>query len=185
MKRSIIAMALAGVISLVFIASVSAAGQAESETQMSRDAAILDNQGTNANGSDVIVQTIESMFNVTQAQIDALRADDLGYGEIVILLSLAQSTPEGVTTDSIGHILTLRQGPPVLGWGQIAEQMGLNLGKVVSTVATATEKSTHGLGTAQTASNNGNGNGMSAGASSGAGRMGFSSMSSAGNGKRP
>ncbi len=183
MNRSFIAMALAGAISLVFIASASAAGK--SDDQLNKDAAILDDQGASASGSDAIVQTIESTFNVTQDQIDALRADDLGYGEIVILLSLAQATPEGITTDNINQILALRQGPPEMGWGEIAKELDLNLGKVVSSVVKATDASTHGLATAQGASNNGNGNGMSAGASAGAGRMGFSGMSSAGNGKRP
>ena len=187
MNRSIIAIVLAGAISLVFIASASAAGTAASDDQLNKDAAILDDQGANSTGSEAIVQTIESTFSVTQAQIDALRADDLGYGEIVILLSLAQATPAGVTTDNINQILALRQGPPVLGWGEIARQLDLNLGKVVSTVVKATDESAHGLATAQNASENGKGNGMSAGASAGAGmgggsgRMGFGGM---GSGKR-
>ncbi len=176
-KRSVILMALAGAISFVFIASVSAAGQAVSDAQLSKDAAILDDQATNAKGSAAIVQTIESMFNVTKDQIDALRADRLGYGGIVILLSLAQSTSAGVTPDSINQILALRQGPPVLGWGQIAEKPGLNLGKVVSAVAKATDRSAQGNGQAP-ASNNGSGNGIWSGAAMsrvpplGHGRMG-------------
>ncbi len=187
MNRSITAMVLAGAISLVFIASASAAGAAASDDQLNKDAAILDDKGTNSTGSEAIVQTIESTFNVTQDQIAALRADDLGYGEIVILLSLAQATPAGVTTDNINQILALRQSPPELGWGEIAKQLDLNLGKVVSSVVKATDESTHGLAGAQNAPENGKGNGMSAGASAGAGmgegsgRMGFGGM---GSGKR-
>jgi hypothetical protein len=84
--------------------------------------------GPAASGDNAaIIQAIEAQFKVTNVQIAALRSDQLGYGEIVILLGLAAQEPGGVTPTSIDEVLAVRQGPPVMGWGQIANQLGLTL----------------------------------------------------------
>jgi hypothetical protein len=183
MKRSICLMALAGALSLVVSASASAVDRGDLEEQLQSDAAVLDDLDAHANGGEAIMERIESTFNVTKDQIDALRADHLGFGEIVILLSLAKATPGGVTPDSINQILALRQGPPELGWGQIAARMELKLGKVVSDVDKldvdkadvdkSKEDSTHGRpATARADSDNGKDDMVSTGSSSGEGRKG-------------
>jgi len=187
-KRSMIVFVLVGMMSFVLVSSASAQTATDPETQLGKDAATLDEVGTNADSAPAIVQAIETMFDVTASQVAALRNDNLGYGEIVILLSLAETLPGGITSQNIDQILQLRQGPPVTGWGKIAETMRLKLGDVVSTVEKATQKSAQAIAKAQAASNNGNGNGRSGGASSGAGGGQSSGSGNAGSnagGKRP
>ncbi len=47
---------------------------------------------------------------------------------------LARSLPGGITDANVQKIMALRQGPPVMGWGKIAGDLGLKLGKVQSNV---------------------------------------------------
>ena len=68
------------------------------------------------------------------ARVQGLRDQKLGYGEIGIVLSLASQLPGGIDDANVQKIMTLRQGPPVQGWGKIAKDLGLNLGKAVSQV---------------------------------------------------
>ncbi|HEY8498558.1 MAG TPA: hypothetical protein VIK90_04860 [Limnochordales bacterium] len=73
-------------------------------------------------------------FGVSTEEIKALRAQDLGIGEILILYSLA-SWEDEVQPDQVAAILELRQDG--LGWGEIAAQLGVHpraLGHVVAEV---------------------------------------------------
>ncbi len=81
-----------------------------------------------------IVQRIEKEFNVDRSVIDGLRSKKLGYGEIAIVLSLADKLPGGITDANVDTIMSKRQGPPKEGWGKIAKDLGLNLGTVLSRV---------------------------------------------------
>ncbi len=90
-----------------------------------------------ADNSSTEVQRLENTFSVTAAQISALQADGLGFGEIGIVFSLASNMTGGITTANVNTIMALRQGSPPMGWGQIANSLGLNLGKVVSAAASA------------------------------------------------
>ncbi len=179
---------LVSLMSVVMVASASAATTVDPATQLDNDAASLNNASSGADASAAILQTIETMFGVTESQIAPLLNDKLGYGEIVIIFTLAQTLPDGITSTTIDQVLKLRQGPPVQGWGQIARSMGLNLGEVVSSVEKATQRSAQAIEKAQAASKNGNGNGKSGDASSGAGTAGSAGSSSAGShndGKKP
>jgi len=178
-RRSIVISLLAGILCTVLAAGASAQAATDQESQLDSDSTTLSNEGSSDTGAAAVAQTIETMFGVTADQVTALRADNLGYGEIVILLSLAQTMTGGLTTDNINSVLAIRQGPPVVGWGKIARDMGLNLGTLVSGVVKVAERS-QAILKAQSASGNGKGNGNSGGASSGAGAAG----SNAGSGYR-
>ncbi len=171
MRRSIAISVLAVLLSAFLATAAWAQATTDSESRLDQDSTSLDNDGSTSAGAAAVAQTIESMFGVTSAQVTALRGDGLGYGEIVILLSLAQTMTGGLSTANIDAVLAMRQGPPVLGWGKIAQDMGVNLGKVVSGIAKVADRS-QAILRGQSASNNGGGSRASGGASPGAGAAG-------------
>lgn len=84
-------------------------------------------------GKEVVVNRLKNEFNVEESQINNLRSKEkLGYGEIGIALSLAQQMPGGITNENIQKVMDLRQGERKTGWGNVAKELNLNLGKVVS-----------------------------------------------------
>ncbi len=125
------------VVSLIFsLAWITAAGAdpSKEETMLQSAASTLDQEASQSQGEKTVVQQLEKTFNVDEARINSLRDQKLGYGEIAILLSLTQKTPEGITDANIQKILAMRQGPPVMGWGEIAQKLGEKLGPVISHV---------------------------------------------------
>lgn len=134
MKRRIVVSLLAGILCAAAAASVSA--QSAMDSQLSSNSTALNSEGSSAGGAAAAIQAIESTFGVTSSQIAGLRSSGLGYGEIVIALSLAQTMTGGLTTSNINAVVAMHQGPPEVGWGQIARNMGLDLGKLVSKVRT-------------------------------------------------
>jgi len=123
----------------VFILSLTmlgAAGAAESkeEKALMKEAAAINATAGNAQGEKVVTQRLEKEYKVTETQVQQMRDKKLGYGEIAIVLSLCQKMPGGATDANIQQIMTMRQGPPTMGWGEIANKLGTKLGPAVSQV---------------------------------------------------
>ncbi len=161
MRRMHSIAALAGVLALAFVASASGQVVTDQERQLDTQAATMDSLSGSTSGGTQAAVSIETLFNVTAAQVSALRADKLGYGEIVILLSLAQQMPGGLTADNIASVLATRQGPPVMGWGAVARSLKLKLGDVLSDVNRAVGKEQEDVDNEHTASGKGKSEGRS------------------------
>jgi hypothetical protein len=94
-------------------------------------------------GKAAVVNRLKNEFSIEESQINDLRSKNLGYGEIGIALSLAQQMPGGITNENIQKVMDLRRGEGKRGWGNVAKELNLNLGKVVSqTQKMATERQT-------------------------------------------
>jgi hypothetical protein len=128
--------------------SLSAAGtvraaETREEKNLNKEAAAISATAKSAQGEKVVVGRLEKEFNVTDTQIQGLRDKKLGYGEIAIVLSLAQKMPGGETDANIQQVMTLRQGPPRMGWGEVCKKLGTKLGPMVSQMRTM-NRETHG-----------------------------------------
>lgn len=75
-------------------------------------------------------EKIKTDFKVDDARVQSLRDKKYGYGEITKVLSLAEQMPGGITDENVAKITTMRDGPPKMGWGQIAKEQGVKLGRV-------------------------------------------------------
>ncbi len=73
---------------------------------------------------------IKAEFGVDDGRIMGLRFRKMRDSEIAISLALAQEMHGGLTDKNLYEIVSLRQGPPVAGWGKIAGKFGLKLGPV-------------------------------------------------------
>ena len=85
-------------------------------------------------GEKRVADKLKSEFMVDDARVQGLRDQKLGYGEVSIVLALAQNLPGGITDANVQRVMALRQGPPAIGWGQLAKDLGLKLGRVQSKV---------------------------------------------------
>jgi hypothetical protein len=118
-----------------FIASAGLAGAAtlsKEEKNLEKEMARLDRTAGTPDGERAVMYRIESDFKVSAAQVQTLRSRNFGYGEIVVVYSLAGAAAVGVTDTGVAQVLAIRQGPPVKSWGQVASQLDRKLGSSVS-----------------------------------------------------
>jgi hypothetical protein len=121
----------------VLIAGINTAAWAEAskeEARIEKDASALDKDTNKPEGEKMVVQRLEKEFHVDDARINSLRGQKLGYGEIAIVLAMAEKLPGGITDATVNKIMSMRHGPPVEGWGKIAMNLGFKLGPVISKV---------------------------------------------------
>jgi hypothetical protein len=118
----------------VCITTMALAKTAE-ENRLEREAAVLDHNARQSLGKHAIVQLLKKEFNVDEAMINDLRERKLEYGEIAVILSLAQQMPGRITDIKVNKILSIRQDAPAAGWGMISDKLGLKLAVVISQVA--------------------------------------------------
>lgn len=119
--------------SLIFTAAVAFAASpivfasTDVEVTIEQEVIEINEEASAPDGEAVVIDKIEKEFNVDESVITGLRGQKLGYGEISIALSLAERLPGGITAENIDRIISMRQGPPVEGWGNIARSLDLSL----------------------------------------------------------
>jgi hypothetical protein len=122
------------VLTIVMIGAAWAA-ETKEEKNLNKEAAAITTTAKTDQGEKVVVDRIEKEFGVTDTQIQDLRNQKMGYGEISIVFSLASKMAGGITDSNIQQIMQWRQGPPKMGWGEIANnKLGTKLGPTVSQV---------------------------------------------------
>lgn len=104
------------------------------EKKLDKVSMTLDEDAATPEGDKAVMARLMGEFGVDAARIQGLRDQKLGYGEIGITLSLAKGMEGGITDANVQQVMTLRRGPPVMGWGKIAQQLGEKLGPVISRV---------------------------------------------------
>lgn len=133
MKNTALCLSLALVFCAASIASA-AEGLSKNELKLQRVSSDLDKAAIEKEGRKTVEKRISSEYNVDADRVKGLRDQKMGYGEISIVLALAQRMPDGITDKNVQSILALRQGPPVMGWGRIAKEQGVKLGKMIRSV---------------------------------------------------
>lgn len=129
MKRFLLVMALASAVSFAVNPIVFASSDIDAtiDVTIEDDVDSIDDTASTPDGQTTVVDKIEKEFGVDEATIQDLRAQKFGYGEITIALSLAERLPGGLTPENIDKVVSMRQGPPVAGWGNIARDLGLKI----------------------------------------------------------
>ncbi len=133
MKRSMYIIVSALVLTLTML-SAAWAVETKEDKNLQKESSEINATADTEKGATVVTQRLEKEFGVTDTQIQSLRDKKLGYGEIAIVFSLAQKLTGGITDENISQIMTLREGPPVMGWGEIAKKLGFKLGPTISQV---------------------------------------------------
>ena len=104
----------------------------DNEKKMDEVSSNLDKESHDPGEAKKVEARIEDRFGVTDAQIDNLRKQNLGYGEISTVFSLSKQIPGGINDQNIQKIMDMRQeGGHKVGWGKIAQKLDLKLGPAV------------------------------------------------------
>lgn len=125
MKRIIASLIFAS--AAAFAASPVVFASTDIEVTIEQEVIEINEDASTPDGEATVIGKIEKEFDVDESVITGLRGQKLGYGEISIALSLAERLPGGITAENIDKIITMRQGPPVEGWGNIARDLDLSL----------------------------------------------------------
>jgi len=125
---------LAGLFLCAAVVPAFALKDSREEKMLETSAGELDKHAAKPEGQQRVADKLKAEFNVDDARVQGLRDKNMGYGEISKALGLAQGLPGGITDENVQKIVALRQGPPVMGWGNIAKDLGLKLGPVQSKV---------------------------------------------------
>ncbi|OGR66577.1 MAG: hypothetical protein A2X31_04460 [Elusimicrobia bacterium GWB2_63_22] len=134
MKTNKLQLMLAGLFLCAAAMPAFAQEKTREEKKLESGAAELDKNAAKPEGAQRVNDRIKAEFAVDNARVQSLRDQKMGYGEISIALGLAQGLPGGITDANVAKVMALRQGPPVMGWGRMAKELGLKLGPVQSKV---------------------------------------------------
>lgn len=126
MKAWISVLLLTGLLMGPIAVKVYALDSAEQMTQEVSDK--LDEQGKQE--PQKVQDSLVREYNVTGGQIANLRGQGLGFGDINIVLGLAQQMKGGVNDQNIQTVVSTRQSQPGMGWGNIAKSLNLDLQSV-------------------------------------------------------
>jgi hypothetical protein len=137
MKRSLLIL-IVGVMTALAVTGTAWADLSKAEKNLEREAKRLNDTAAKPDGEKAVVKRLVAELKATEQQVQALRDRKLDYGEIAVVLSLAQTMPGGATDANAQKVLSLRQGPPIAGWGDVARQLDTKLGRIVSQVRKVT-----------------------------------------------
>jgi hypothetical protein len=110
---------------------VLAADAGKDEQKLETSAAEVEKIALLPDGQQRVEERLKARYGVDDARLQGLREQKMGYGEISIALGLAAGLPGGINDANVAKITALRQGPPAMGWGRIAKDLGLKLGPAV------------------------------------------------------
>jgi hypothetical protein len=105
--------------------------QNEEEISVMKAASSLNEQAQTPEGEQEVVQKLAAQYQVDGQKIKDLRSQDMGYGEVSIVLSLAGQLPGGINDENIRKVTDLRSADPSKGWGDVADELNVNLGKAM------------------------------------------------------
>lgn len=115
-----------------FVAAEAAPPQEDKKLEQS--STDVDAAAARPDGQKNVESRLKSEYKVDDARILGLRDQKLGYGEISIALALAEKLPGGITDANVATVMAQRNGPPKVGWGQIAKNQGTTVGKLLGRV---------------------------------------------------
>ena len=134
MKNKELRLMLAGLFLCAAAIPAFAQRQTREEKDLEISAGELDKSAARPEGPQRVIDRITVQYSVDEARVQGLRLKRLGYGEIAIVFGLVQNMPRGIRDENLYRVVALRQGPPVMGWGKVAKELGLKLGPVVRRV---------------------------------------------------
>lgn len=124
------------VISASFLILCAAVSRADDESDLHQAAASIDGQAITNEGQTRVLNSISTESGVPVATLQTEKSStSYGYGELLIANLLASASGK-----SFDDIVAMRKTE---GWGKIANDLGLNLGKIVSKAHRADQAAQH------------------------------------------
>ena len=113
----------------IFMGMTTVFADDQEEQEIEKASSVVDQDSHDPGKAQRVEKKLEEKFNVSDARVDELRKQNLGYGEIGTVLSLANQMPGGINDENVKKIMDLRQGQSghKQGWGKIAKNLNLKL----------------------------------------------------------
>lgn len=105
-----------------------------SNSQFNTSVLKMNSQTSVAANAEVATQALAAKYAVNASVINDLRRKGRTFGEINVMLALASNLQGGATASNLARVEGLRYGSTVKGWGQVAQELNLNVGNAVSRV---------------------------------------------------
>lgn len=128
---------------LVFAAGITTAGETAGvtdEERLNTEISILNNNASMPNGDWIFWDRLSREFDVSSDQIMALRDKGLGFGEIAVVYTFADTMKGGFSTENVNKVVSMYESKQ--GWRNIASNFDVDLGDV-NTKVSSFEESIH------------------------------------------
>lgn len=116
------------------------ASRAGVEMRLGKDVAYLNNVGRSASGERSLSRSLQEKFGADAAQIEGLRKQRLGYGDISVVMALASRLHGGISRLNIERIVSRWRAPRSGDWARIARSMGVRVDRVVLQIESLTTR---------------------------------------------
>jgi hypothetical protein len=129
-------VAAAACVAVLLFAAASSAQSSNADREMTLNSKIerLDRSAGLPHGEEAVKGRLSKTFNVPVARISELVERNPGYGELMVVLAIAEKMAGGLTDGNINKVLKLRQDHK--GWGEITRNVDVKLSSVVNRVDT-------------------------------------------------
>lgn len=132
------------VVTMVFLISLLSASSTPTQKDLARlkaEIAMLNSDASLPQGDRIIAKQLMDTFRVSSDRVSSLVGGGapIGsskqlYGEAAAMLAFAAEMPGGATEDNIIMVSSMRQ--KTADWGQLAQNLGVDVGKVVNKLST-------------------------------------------------
>lgn len=100
---------------------------------------IIDHESRKLGGTKVVAEHFKTQYGVNTDVIYALREQKIGYGDIGVVLAMAEQMPGGINQDNLEEIVSLHAGQNISSrWETIAEYLGLDSERFIHRVNAVT-----------------------------------------------
>jgi hypothetical protein len=107
---------------------------ADREMKLNSKIERLDRSAGLPHGEEAVKGRLSKTFNLPAGRITDLLDRNPGYGELTVILAIAEKMAGGMTDENINTVLKMRQDHK--GWGEIARTVDVKLSSVVNRVDT-------------------------------------------------
>jgi hypothetical protein len=100
---------------------------------------IIDNEARKLGGTKVVAEHFKAQYGVNTDVIYALREQKIGYGDIGVVLAMAEQMPGGINRHNLDEIVSLHAGQNISRrWETIADYLGLDSERFIHRVNAVT-----------------------------------------------
>ena len=107
------------------------ASRAGVEMRLGSDVAYLNNLGRTESGQRSLSQSLESRFSPKPGQIEELRRQRMGYGDISVVFATASRLRGGISRHNIERIVSMWKSFHSGSWEKIIRSLGVRVERVV------------------------------------------------------
>lgn len=124
--------------------AVAATGSAKDEKKLTVGITMLNSDAKLPSGEKVLTKQLIDEFGVKQDKITSLKGKNLNYGEIAVVLALADKMDGGVTDANINRVMGMKPTSSS-GWATVAKNLNVDIAEVADKVSSIEDNAHSGI----------------------------------------